>query len=91
MVNIIVSMLDYSVRNDTLTLQLLLPGIESIRAILLDWSKMSQHLHKLQEINSIVSTFLEKGIHYPLAERIYRQFWNSEKVLSTESPTIATI
>lgn len=73
------------------TSQLLLSRVQSIRTILLDRSETSQDLHELQEIHSVVSALLEEGVHYSLAQRIYRQFRDSEKVLSTERSAITAI
>lgn len=52
---------------------------------------MGQDLHELQEIHSVVPALFEKGVHYSLTERIYRQFWDSEEILSTECSTITAI
>lgn len=52
---------------------------------------MSQHLHKLQKIDPVVSAFFEESVHYSVAERIYRQFRNPEKILSTKCPAVSSI
>lgn len=73
------------------TSQLLLSRVQSIRTVFLDWPETSQDLHELQEIHSVVPALFEKSVHYSLTERIYRQFWDSEKILSTERSAITAI
>lgn len=74
-----------------LTFQLLLPGVQMIGAILFYRSEMSQYLHELQEIYSIIPTFFEEGIYYPVTKWIYCQFWDSKKIFSTERSTVSSI
>lgn len=43
---------------------------------------MSQHLHELEEIDRIPSSFLEKSVHNPVTQGINGKLGDAQQILS---------
>lgn len=65
-----------------LTFQFLFTAIQFIDIILLDWSKVSQYLHELSEINTIVCALSEKRMYNSVAQRIYGQLRYAQEIIT---------
>lgn len=73
------------------TFQFLLTAVQHIDAVLVDGSKVCQHLHEFTEIDAIVGAVGEKCMHNSIAQRIYGQFGNAQKVFAWQCATIGAI
>jgi len=59
--------------------------------MLLDGPEVSQNLHELQEVDTIVVAASEESMHDPVPQRVDGQFRDAEEVLAGERASVSTI
>lgn len=52
---------------------------------------MSQNLHELTEIHTIIVAFGKERMDNTIDQRINGEFWNSEEILTGQGSTIASV
>jgi len=72
-------------------LQLLLPAVELTLLVIPQRPEVGQDVHELPEVHPIVVALSEKGMNYPLAQRINGQFRDTHQILPGQGSAIIAI
>lgn len=74
-----------------LTFKFFFATVKLIIFVCFDWPEVSQNLHKLQKVYSVIVTADEKGMNDSVTERIDGQLGNPQKIFPRQSATITSV